>query len=101
MQGEMVTVDDPNMEDLEEFKHAKGAMTVCQFTEDDQWNVWSIVACVMHLGNIEFGETEKKNMPVAYIDARDALKLSANALVVSLYNEPSIVLLLIMTNNDS
>ncbi|XP_019863708.1 PREDICTED: unconventional myosin-VIIa-like [Amphimedon queenslandica] len=81
--GDTVTVDDPNMQDLEEFKHATGAMKVCQFTQDDQWNVWTIVASVMQLGNIEFEETEKRNMPVAYIDAKEALNLSAKSLQVS------------------
>ena len=92
-----MTVDDPNMQDLEEFKHATGAMKVCQFGSDDQWNVWVIVASVMQLGNIEFGETEKRNMPVAYVDAKEALNLSAKSLQVSTINNNRFLLYLLYT----
>ena len=71
------------MKDDEEFKVAQGALTVCQFSEDDKWNIWSIVAIVMHLGNIEFEETEKRNLPVAYIENKQALTQSAKMMQVS------------------
>ena len=41
--------------DREYFAMIRGAMKVLNFSEEDQWNIWRIVALVMHLGNIQFG----------------------------------------------
>ena len=58
-------------------------MTVCLFSDQDQWNIWTIVASVMHLGNIIFDEVEKKNMPVAFVtNQQDSSRLVAKALMV-------------------
>ena len=70
------------MKDDEEFKVCRGSMKVCQFSDDDLWNCWEIVACVMHLGNIQFGETEKSNMPVSYVDNRQTSSVAAQFLKV-------------------
>ena len=35
-------------------------MKVLNFTEDEQWNIWTIVALVMHLGNVVFGGEEER-----------------------------------------
>ena len=35
-------------------------MKVLNFTEEEQWNIWTIVALVMHLGNVVFGGEEGK-----------------------------------------
>lgn len=51
----MVEIGTPDFEDDMEFKRTEGAMTVCQFSPESQWNCWTVVALVMHLGNIEFG----------------------------------------------
>ena len=58
-------------------------MTVCQFSKDDLSNVWSIVSCVMNLGNVQFEETEKRNMPVAYVADRNSSTIAAKMLQVS------------------
>lgn len=58
-------------------------MTVCQLTKDDQKNIWTIVSCVMNLGNIQFEETEKRNMPVAYVETKDASSIVAKLLQVN------------------
>ena len=41
--------------DAEYFAIIRGAMKVLNFTEDEQWKIWTIVALVMHLGNVVFG----------------------------------------------
>lgn len=43
--------------DAEYFAVIRGAMKVLNFTSEDEANIWSVVAMVMHLGNIEFGGT--------------------------------------------
>lgn len=35
-------------------------MKVLNFTEDEQWKIWTIVALVMHLGNVVFGGEEEE-----------------------------------------
>ena len=54
-QGDTVEIGTPDFEDDKEFKRTEGAMTVCQFSPESQWNCWTVVALVIHLGNIEFG----------------------------------------------
>ena len=44
--------------DAEYFAVIRGAMKVLNFTEEEQWNIWTIVALVMHLGNVVFGGEE-------------------------------------------
>ena len=46
--------------DAEYFAVIRGAMKVLNFTEDEQWNIWTIVALVMHLGNVVFGGEEER-----------------------------------------
>ena len=46
--------------DAEYFAVIRGAMKVLNFTEEEQWNIWTIVALVMHLGNVVFGGEEKE-----------------------------------------
>jgi len=43
--------------DAELFAGMIGAMKILNFTDDDQKNIWKIVATVMHLGNLEFAGT--------------------------------------------
>ena len=43
------------MGDKEYFAIICGAMKVLDFTEEEMWDIWKIVAMIMHLGNIHFG----------------------------------------------
>ena len=40
--------------DADYFAIIRGAMKVLNFTDEEQWNIWSVVALVMHLGNLVF-----------------------------------------------
>ena len=48
-------IDGRAIGDREYFAMIRGAMKVLNFSEEDQWNIWRIIALVMHLGNIQFG----------------------------------------------
>ena len=52
----------PGMDDVEEWGGIRGAMKVLGFAEDEQWNIFRLVAAFLHLGNVEFDETEVNNM---------------------------------------
>lgn len=41
--------------DSELFAAMKGSMKILNFSDQDQWEIWRIVATVMHLGNFSFG----------------------------------------------
>lgn len=47
--------DGRSVGDKELFAIMRGAMKVLNFTTDDESNIFNIMACVLHLGNIEFG----------------------------------------------
>ena len=81
-QGNTVDIGVSDMVDEEEFRITRGAMTVCLFSEAEQWQIWEIVATVMNLGNIDFQETEKQNLPVSYIGNKDVCRSVAEALKV-------------------
>lgn len=81
-QGNTVDIGVSDMVDEEEFRITRGAMTVCLFSEAEQWQVWEIVATVMKLGNIDFQEIEKQNLPVSYIGNKDVCRNVAEALKV-------------------
>ena len=60
-QGNTVTCDiihehdGRDMGDREYFAIICGAMKVLNFSQEEMWDIWKIVAMVMHLGNISFG----------------------------------------------
>ncbi|XP_061162606.1 unconventional myosin-Ic-like [Saccostrea echinata] len=55
-QGKSVRVDALN--DHKDFNHVKHALDVCDFTAQEQEALFSIVASVLHLGNIQFDEDD-------------------------------------------
>lgn len=62
-QGNCVTCDitydsdGKQVGDTELFAAMKGSMKILNFSEQDQWEIWRVVAIVMHLGNFSFGGT--------------------------------------------
>ena len=43
------------MDDRAEFAIIVGAMKVLMFNDTEMDNIWELIACVLHLGNIVFG----------------------------------------------
>ena len=60
VQGDCVTCDvtygsdGETMGDTELFLEMKGAMKILNFSDQEQFELWKIVATIMHLGNIVF-----------------------------------------------
>ena len=46
------TVD--GVKDSDEFKHTKTAMNVVGISEQQQQEVWKIIAIILHIGNLTF-----------------------------------------------
>lgn len=75
--------DGRDMGDKEYFAIIRGAMKVLNFTESEMWDIWRVVALIMHLGNISFGEVEKQNLPVSFVKNKEARDIAASFLQVS------------------
>ena len=43
------------MNDKKGFARFLGAMKVLDFENDEIENIWELMACILHLGNVEFG----------------------------------------------
>ncbi len=62
-QGNCVTCDSTydsdgrTLGDADFFGQIRGAMKILNFSNEDMANIWTVVALVLHLGNIEFGGT--------------------------------------------
>ncbi len=58
-------------------------MKVCQFKDTDLSHCWEIIGSILHLGNIQFDETEKNNMPVSFVKNRAVCGDACSLLLVS------------------
>lgn len=50
----------PRIKDAENFKGVQNAMTVIDFSTEEQREILKIIASVLHMGNIGFTEEEGK-----------------------------------------
>ena len=80
-QGNCYTCE--GMDEKEEFALIRGGMQVLNFDSDHIWNVFKIIAAVLNLGNVNFLESERGNMPVSTVKNKDALRNAAALLEVS------------------
>ncbi|EGD80527.1 myosin-VIIa [Salpingoeca rosetta] len=64
----------PGVDDREEWGGIRGAMKVLGFTEEEQWNIFRLVAAFLHMGNTEFEESEVNNMMAAEVVNMDAVE---------------------------
>jgi myosin-1 len=64
------------MNDTEEFKHTKRAMATIGIPEPEQRNIFKLLAAILHLGNLTFGERGKETEVVE----KDALSFISGLL---------------------
>lgn len=50
----------PRIKDADNFKGVQNAMTVIDFSAEEQREIFNIIASVLHMGNIGFTEEEGK-----------------------------------------
>ncbi|XKL69082.1 hypothetical protein PGB90_006851 [Kerria lacca] len=75
---------DPLLDDVEDFQNVDRALSSIELSESEKFNIYSIVAAVLHLGNIEFEEnTENSKGGSKVIDKSEtSLKIAAELLSV-------------------
>eukprot|EP00049_Salpingoeca_infusionum_P025924 m.22679 g.22679 ORF g.22679 m.22679 type:complete len:2193 (-) comp8407_c0_seq1:205-6783(-) len=64
----------PGVDDVEEWGDIRRAMKVLSFSDDDQWNLFRLVAACLHLGNVEFEESEVGGMNSSEVSNDDAVE---------------------------
>ncbi|XP_041973000.1 myosin-VIIa-like [Aricia agestis] len=79
--GRMLTCDGRN--DALEFSDIRSAFKVLNFSDDDVWGMFSLLAAILHLGNMKFKAVNVNNMETSEItDANNATRI-ANILGVN------------------
>ncbi|EDQ89347.1 uncharacterized protein MONBRDRAFT_37062 [Monosiga brevicollis MX1] len=76
----------PNVDDVEEWGSIVGAMKVLGFSDQDQDNVFKLVASFLHLGNLEYDATTISNMEGS--DIVDTTPLEAACKLMELDSDP-------------
>ena len=54
------------------------------FNGEEQWHIWELTAVVLHLGNLEFSESEVRNLKTAAIENEEVLQIVAGLLKVKI-----------------
>ncbi|XP_011472695.1 unconventional myosin-VIIb [Oryzias latipes] len=49
-------------DDVKEFAHFRSALKILTFSEADSWEIFKLLAAILHLGNVEFESTIVSNM---------------------------------------
>uniref|UniRef100_A0AAV2KT89 Unconventional myosin-VIIa n=1 Tax=Knipowitschia caucasica TaxID=637954 RepID=A0AAV2KT89_KNICA len=49
-------------DDIKEFAHFRSALKILMFTESDSWEIYKLLAAILHLGNVRFEGTIVNNM---------------------------------------
>ncbi|CAH3158721.1 unnamed protein product, partial [Pocillopora meandrina] len=83
-QGNCISCE--GMDDSEEFAIIKGAMKVLMFSQDDSWNIFKLLAAILHIGNLEFEATIRSTVDACDITDHELGKVVAGLLEVSYEN---------------
>ncbi|XP_068143632.1 LOW QUALITY PROTEIN: myosin-VIIa [Drosophila tropicalis] len=58
----------PGKQDAKDFADIRAAMKVLSFKPEEVWSIFSLLAAILHLGNLRFKATEVANLEVAELD---------------------------------
>ncbi|XP_029197955.2 unconventional myosin-VIIa-like [Acropora muricata] len=83
-QGNCISCE--GMDDSEEFAIIRGSMKVLLFSQEDSWNIFKMLAAILHIGNLEFEATIKSTMDACDVVDHDLAKLVAGLLEVNYGN---------------
>ncbi|XP_073820580.1 myosin-VIIa-like isoform X2 [Musca autumnalis] len=68
----------PGKSDAKDFADIRSAMNVLSFSPEEQWQIFNLLAAVLHLGNLGFKATEVRNMEAAEVnDPTNAARVSS------------------------
>ncbi|XP_058975886.1 myosin-VIIa [Musca domestica] len=73
----------PGKNDAKDFSDIRSAMNVLSFSAEEQWQIFNLLAAVLHLGNLGFRATEIRNMEAAEVNDPDNAARVSSLLGVS------------------
>ncbi|XP_034471535.1 unconventional myosin-VIIa [Drosophila innubila] len=76
----------PGKQDAKDFADIRAAMKVLSFKPDEVWCILSLLAAILHLGNLRFKATEVANLETAEVD--DIVNLQRVAELLGLATSP-------------
>ncbi|XP_029684521.1 unconventional myosin-VIIb [Takifugu rubripes] len=89
-------------DDLMEYSHLCSAMKILMFSENDSWEIFKLLAAVLHLGNVKFEGTTINNLEVCNIVKSSHFSMASQLLEVdSKELEQSLTQRSFMTATDS
>ncbi|XP_065199418.1 unconventional myosin-VIIa-like isoform X2 [Sycon ciliatum] len=66
----------------DEFRKVKAAMKVLMFTEDEMWTIFSILAALLHIGNIQMTAIELKQLEASELVHSDLTRIATDLLQI-------------------
>jgi len=78
IQGGSVVCESRN--DVEEFACVRSAMKVLAYNDEEIFNIWKILAALLHLGNVTYRATQVKNIDATEIVDKDAVQRACRLL---------------------
>ncbi|XP_035276926.1 unconventional myosin-VIIb-like [Anguilla anguilla] len=98
--GNCTTCD--GRDDVKEYARIRSAMKILTFTEKESWEIFKLLAAILHLGNVNFEGTILNNMEGCDIMNSDHFKMAAKLLEVDIHAlETSLTYRSILTNRES
>lgn len=81
MGGKTITCDGRN--DIQEFADIKAGMKVLNFNDSEIWEIFKLLAAILHLGNLKYKSTVVANMDAVEINDSAGLQRIGNLLGAS------------------
>uniref|UniRef100_A0A3Q2CYC3 Myosin VIIB n=1 Tax=Cyprinodon variegatus TaxID=28743 RepID=A0A3Q2CYC3_CYPVA len=69
-------------DDVKEYAHFRSALKILMFTETDSWEIFKLLAALLHLGNVEFESTIVKNLEGSNVASSSHFNMASKLLEV-------------------
>ncbi len=80
LQGGDVTCE--GRDDVKDFADIRSAMKVLMYSDEEIWDLWKILASLLHIGNITYRATTVDNIDASEITNKDCVNKAARLLEV-------------------
>ncbi|CAJ1059811.1 unconventional myosin-VIIa [Xyrichtys novacula] len=89
-------------DDVKEYAHFRSALKILMFTENDSWEIYRLLAAILHLGNVKFESTIVNNLEGCDIRKSSHFNMASQLLEVSPKElEKSLIVRSFMTARES
>uniref|UniRef100_A0A8C5A5F3 Myosin VIIBb n=1 Tax=Gadus morhua TaxID=8049 RepID=A0A8C5A5F3_GADMO len=88
-------------DDAKDFGRIGSALKVLTFRESQSWEIYKLLAAILHLGNISFEETSQNNMDSSNVCSSEHFSLASSMLEVTDVLEKSMTQRSFLTNRET